>query len=99
VQVSHHLSPKVSIASPSTLVLKEDGVEGASSLWGEVFNGLLQSQKWLVIFSPSGEIVVWDQGDGVWDGEDGDSLVPRGVFPPGMPLDWALDGVEDEDLS
>jgi hypothetical protein len=40
---------------------------------------------------------VWDQGDEVWDEEDEDS--PLGVFPPDMPLDWPLDGVEDEDPS
>jgi hypothetical protein len=62
-------------------------------------NSLIQSQKWQVGFGPSGEIVLWDQGDEVWDGEDGESLYPLGVFPPGMPLDWALDGDEDEDLS
>jgi hypothetical protein len=99
VHVSPHLLPKVSIMSPSTLVVKENGVEGAPSLLGEVFNGLLQSQKWLVGFSLSGEIIVWDLGNEVWDGEDGDSPVPLSVFPLGMPLDWALDGVVDEDTS
>jgi hypothetical protein len=65
LQVFPHLSHKVSVASPSTLVLKEDWVEGAPSLLGGVFNGLIQSQKWLVGFGPSGEIVLWDQGDEV----------------------------------
>jgi hypothetical protein len=86
VHVSPHLLPKVSIASPSTLVVKEDEVEGVPSLLGEVFNGSLQSQKWLVGFGLSGEIVVWDQGNEVWDGEDGDSPVALGVFPLGMPF-------------
>jgi hypothetical protein len=49
------------------------------------------------LISPFGEIAVWDQGDEVWDEEDEDS--PLGVFPPDMPLDWPLDGVEDEDPS
>jgi hypothetical protein len=52
------LSPKVSIASSSTLVAKEVGVEGTPSLLGgcsspnvekdedSEFNGLIQSQKW-----------------------------------------------------
>jgi hypothetical protein len=99
VHVSPHLSPKVSVATPSTLVLKEDGVKGAPSLLCEVFNGLIQSQKWPVSFGPSREIVMWDEDNEVWDGEDGDSLVPFGVFLPGMLLDWALNGVEDEDPS
>jgi hypothetical protein len=34
VEVIPHLSPKVSVASSSTLVVKEDGVEGAPSLLG-----------------------------------------------------------------
>jgi hypothetical protein len=62
-------------------------------------NGLIQSQKWPVGFGPSGEIVVWDQGDEVWLGEEGDSPYSLGVCPPSMPLDWALDGVEDKDSS
>jgi hypothetical protein len=42
---------------------------------------------------------VWDQGDEVWVGEEGDSPYPLGVCPFDMPLFWASDGVEDEDLS
>jgi hypothetical protein len=61
--------------------------------------GLTQSQKWPVGFGPSGEIVVWDQGDEVWVGEGGDSTYPLGVCPLDMPLDWVSVGVEDQDLS
>jgi hypothetical protein len=55
--------------------------------------------RWPVGFGPSVEIVVWDQGNEVWVGEDGDSPYPLGVCPPDMPLDWVSDGVEDEDPS
>lgn len=41
-------------------------------------NGLIQSQEWPVGFSPSGEIVLWDQG------EEGDSPRPLGVVPPDL---------------
>lgn len=54
VHVSPRLSPNESAATPSTLVLKEDGVEGAPFLLREVFNGLIQSQKWPVGFGPFG---------------------------------------------
>jgi hypothetical protein len=50
-------------------------------------------------FWPVWEIVVWDQDDEVWVGEDGDSPHPLGVCPPDMPSDWSLDGDEDEDPS
>jgi hypothetical protein len=50
-------------------------------------DGLIQSQKWPVGFGSSGEIVVWDQGDEGWVGEEGDSPYPLGVYPPDMPLD------------
>jgi hypothetical protein len=36
-------------------------------------DGLIQSQKWPIGFGQSREIVVWDQGDEVWVGEEGDS--------------------------
>jgi hypothetical protein len=42
---------------------------------------------------------VWEQGDKIWDGEDGDSPYPLGVLPPNLALDWELDRVEDEDAS
>lgn len=58
---------------------------------------LIQSQQWPIGFGPSREIVAWDQGDEVWDGEDGDYPYPLGVFPPSMPLDWVLDIDVDED--
>jgi hypothetical protein len=41
-------------------------------------NGLSKSQKWPIGFGPSGEVVVWEQGDEIWDGEDGDSPFPLG---------------------
>lgn len=53
-------------------------------------NGLIQSQEWPVGFSPSGEIVLWDQG------EKGDSPHPLGVIPPDLLLEWESDGAEDE---
>jgi hypothetical protein len=37
---------------------------------------------------------VWDQGNEIWNGEDGESLYPLGVLYPDMPLDWAMDGDE-----
>jgi hypothetical protein len=43
---------------------------------------LVESQRWSVGFSPFGEVVMWDQGDEVWDGEDGVSPFPLGVYPP-----------------
>jgi hypothetical protein len=54
-------------------------------------NGLIQSQEWPVGFSPSGEIVLWDQG------EEGDFPHPLGVIPPDLHLEWESDGAEDED--
>jgi hypothetical protein len=51
--------------------------------------------KWLVGFGPSGEVVAWEQGDKVWDGEDGDSPYPLGVLPHEYALDWELDSDED----
>lgn len=48
--------------------------------------GLIQSQQWPIGFGPSREIVAWDQGDEVWDGEDGDYPYPLGVFP--LPCPW-----------
>jgi hypothetical protein len=62
-------------------------------------NGLSQSQKLLVCFGSSREVIVWEQGDEIWDGEDGNSPYPLGVLPPNMALDWDLDPVEDEDSS
>jgi hypothetical protein len=50
-------------------------------------NGLSQSHKWPVWFDPSGEIVVWEQSDEIWDGEAGDSSYPLGILPPSMALD------------
>jgi len=46
-----------------------------------------------------GESIVWDQGDEIWYGEDGESPYPLGVLHPDMPLDWTLDGDEGEDPS
>jgi hypothetical protein len=50
-------SPLGGCASP----IAEKGVNFRS-------DGLIQSQNWLVGFGPSGEIMVWDQGDEVWVG-------------------------------
>jgi hypothetical protein len=47
--------------------------------------GLTQSQKWPVGFGPSGEIVVWDQGDEVWVGEEGDFPYPWVSILPTCP--------------
>lgn len=46
-----------------------------SAIKGEDFrvSDLTQSQKWPVGFGLSGEMVVWEDGDELWDGEDGDS--------------------------
>jgi hypothetical protein len=88
-----------SIVSSSTLDVKEDGVMGHPSPLshcvtptfeeGNEFrvNGLSQSQKWPVGFDPFREVVVWEQGDEIWDGEAGDSSYPLGVLPPSIALD------------
>jgi hypothetical protein len=44
-------------------------------------------------------VVVWEQGDKIWDGEDGEFPYPLGVLPPNLALDWEMDHVEDEDPS
>jgi hypothetical protein len=95
--VAPHFSPK-------------DGAEGAPTLLGGCItpiaekgvdfklDGLIQSQM-PIGFGSYGEVVVWDQGNEVWVGEDEDSPHPLGVCPPDIPLDWVLDGDEDEDPS
>jgi hypothetical protein len=60
-------------------------------------NGLSQSQKWSIGFDPSGELVVWEEGDEIWDGEAGDSPYLLGVLLLSMALDWEVDSAEDED--
>jgi hypothetical protein len=45
-------------------------------------NGLSLSRNWPVDFDHNGEIVVWEEDDVFWDG---------------LPLDWALDGVFEEE--
>jgi len=62
-------------------------------------NDLSQSQKWSVGFGPSGEVVVWEQGDEIWDGENRHSPYPLDILPPIMALNWELDSIEDEDTS
>ncbi|XP_059445810.1 uncharacterized protein LOC132177482 [Corylus avellana] len=85
-----------------SLVVKEVGVDedlGGCSSGTPVdvkLTGLIQSRKWLVGFGPSNKIVVWDQGDEVWDGDYGDFSYPLDAFSPD-PLDWVLDCDEDED--
>jgi hypothetical protein len=99
VQVKPLLSPKESVESSSTLDVKEDGVEGAPSLLGHCvtpiaekgedfrMNSLIRSQKWPVSFGPNGEIVVWNQGNEVWDEEDGWRFpLPFGCFSSGHAL-------------
>jgi hypothetical protein len=44
-------------------------------------------------------VVAWEQGNEVWDVEDGDSPYPLGVLPPDLALDWELDSDEDMDPS
>jgi len=94
--------------NPSPIVLVTPVVkEGASSpgspttIKGSDFkvNGLTQSQKWLVGFDLSREVVEWEQGDKVWDGDDGDFLYLLGVLPSDLALDWELDSVKDMDSS
>jgi hypothetical protein len=99
--VQVNLSHKVSVVSSSTLVVKEGVLTPGSptAIKGEDFkvNGLTQSQKWLVGFGLSGEMVAWEQGDELWDGEDGDSPYPLGVLRPDLAMDWELDS-NDEDM-
>jgi hypothetical protein len=38
---------------------------------------------------------MWEQGDEVWDGEDGDCPYPLGVLPLELALDCELDSDED----
>jgi hypothetical protein len=91
---ARQVSSKVLVVSPLTLVVKEDVVVGTPShlcrcVSPSIDKGedlrvscLVESQRWLVGFSPFGEVVMWDQGDEVWDGEDGVSPFPLGVYPP-----------------
>jgi len=90
--VQVNLSNKVSVVSAST-------PGSPTAIKGEDFkvNGLTQSQKWLVGFGLSGEMVAWEQGDELWDGEDGDSPYPLGVLRPDLAMDWELDS-NDEDM-
>jgi hypothetical protein len=44
-------------------------------------------------------VVAWEQGDEVWDAEDGNSPYPLGVLLPELALDWELDSDEDMDPS
>jgi hypothetical protein len=94
--------------SLKTLVAKEEEVIRAPPLLDRCvspkvdkgedlrMNSLIESQKWPVDFGSSGEVVVRDQGVEVWDGVDGASPSPLGVYPPDMHLDWAEDCEEDE---
>jgi hypothetical protein len=105
------LLPKVLVASSSTLVAKDVGVEGTPSFLGgfgspniekdkdSKFNDLIQSQKKPIGFGPDGKSIVWNWGDEIWYREDGESPYPLGVLHPDIPLDLALDGDEGEDPS
>jgi hypothetical protein len=76
-----HTSLLETVVSSSTPEVKEVGVVGIPSPLGGCItpyvgkgddskvNGLSQSQKWPVGFGPSGEVIVWEQGDEIWDGE------------------------------
>jgi hypothetical protein len=98
---------KVSVILLSTLVANEDEVVRTPPHLGSCVsptvdkgedlrvNGLIESQKWPVGFGLSGEVVVRDP---VWDGEDGVSSFPLGVYLPDMHLDWPGDCEEDEVL-
>jgi hypothetical protein len=96
----------VSVASSLALPVREDGVEevfpfpldDCSSVILAVDKGgdsrligLIQCQKWPVGFGLSLETIVWDQGNDLWDGEDGDFPYPLGVFP--LPCPWIGLGV------
>jgi hypothetical protein len=80
----------VKVSTPHSSLV--ESVVASSSREGNVVraNGLSQSQKWPVGFDPSGEVVVWEQDDEIWDGEAGDYT---------YPLDWEMDSVEGEDPS
>jgi len=117
--VQVNLSHKVSVVSASIPVVKEGASTPSSptAIKGEDLrvNGLTKSQKWPVGFGPSEEVVAWELGDEVWDGEDGDSPYPLGVLPfaweqgnevwdgedgdSPYPLDLELDNDEDMDPS
>jgi hypothetical protein len=64
-----------------------------------ILGWMTQSRKWLVSFGSSGEVIAWEQGDEVWDGEDVNTPYPLGVLPPDLALDWELDGDGDMDPS
>jgi hypothetical protein len=84
--------------NPSPGSVKEGAAASSSSIAikGEV--SLTQSQKWPVGIGPS-KVVVREQGDELWDGEDGDFPLPLGVFPPDWALDWELESDEGLDPS
>jgi hypothetical protein len=108
MQVIPHPSLATPVASSSAPAVREVGEEGVfptpwvvvpvtlAANMGDDFRltSLIQSQKWPVGFSSSSEMVVWVQGDNLKDAKDGDFPYLLGVFPPAMPLDWAL-GCED----
>jgi hypothetical protein len=85
--------------SPASISIVKGAAASSSSIAikGEV--RLTQSQQWPVGFGPSREVVVREQGDELWDGEDGDFPLPWGVFPPGWALDWELESDEGLDPS
>jgi hypothetical protein len=86
--------------SPVSIPIVKEGAAASSSsiaIKGEV--SLTQSQKWPVGFGLSREVVAWEQGDELWDGEDGDFPLPLGVFPPDWALDWELESDEGLDPS
>jgi hypothetical protein len=82
--VQVNLSHKVSVVSASTSATKEGAstLDSPTAIKGEDFrmNGLTQYQKWPVGFGSSREVVAWEQGDEVWDGEEGQLPLPFGCF-------------------
>jgi hypothetical protein len=88
----------VLVASPLTLVVKENEVVGDPSHLGHCVSPPAEKGEDLRVngLIEYGEIVVWDQGDEAWDWEDGVCPFPLGVYSPDMHLDWAKDGEEDE---
>jgi hypothetical protein len=105
------VSPKVPVVSLLTLVVKEDEVVVTPSHLGCCVSpsaekgenlrvdSLVESQKWLVGFGPSVEVVLWAQSDEVWDGEEGVSPFPLGVYPPDEEDEVSLLAILDANIS
>jgi hypothetical protein len=72
--------------NPLPRVVKDVGVESLPSLPScpppVEGNGFSLSRNWPSGFDLNGEIVVWEKDDDFWEG---------------LPLDWEMDGVQDEE--